>query len=103
MASHTSLRRSKPRWNRSKVDGPGAMKKTKIQIGQWASRYAGLLRSRSLRPLASSTRTDHRGRYCPAGFAGAGLVAGAGAAGLGAAGVGAAPAAATFLSYSSMI
>ena len=32
--SHTRRRASKPRSNRSKVSGPGAMKKTKIQIGQ---------------------------------------------------------------------
>src|SRR5580658_6024899 len=94
MASHTSLRRSKPRWNRSKVDGPGAMKKTKIQIGQWANRYAGLLRSRSLRPLASSTRklcSQSRKGYCPAGLAGGlGVDVVAGAFGAGAE-VGAAP------------
>ena len=36
--SHSAIRRSKPRSNRSNVSGPGAMKNTKIQIGQCASR-----------------------------------------------------------------
>ena len=53
-ASHNSLRRSKPCSNRSKVQGPGEIKNTKIQIGQCATRYSGLLRSRSFRSLASS-------------------------------------------------
>jgi len=36
--SHTAIRESKPRSKRSRVSGPGAMKKTKIQIGQWLNR-----------------------------------------------------------------
>jgi hypothetical protein len=32
--SHVSILTSKPCSNRSKVSGPGAMKNTKIQIGQ---------------------------------------------------------------------
>jgi hypothetical protein len=32
------MRASNPRSNRSKVSGPGAMKKTNIQIGQWLNR-----------------------------------------------------------------
>ncbi len=32
------MRASKPRSNKSKVSGPGAMKNTKIQIGQWLTR-----------------------------------------------------------------
>ena len=32
--SQSAIRASKPRSNRSKVSGPGAMKNTKIQIGQ---------------------------------------------------------------------
>jgi len=32
--SHVSNRASNPRSNKSNVSGPGAMKKTKIQIGQ---------------------------------------------------------------------
>ena len=34
MPSQVTIRASNPRSNRSKVSGPGAMKKTKIQIGQ---------------------------------------------------------------------
>jgi len=37
-ASHRAIRESKPRSNRSSVNGPGAMKNTKIQIGQWLNR-----------------------------------------------------------------
>ena len=37
-ASHTAMRQSKPCANKSKVSGPGAMKKVQIQIGQWFSR-----------------------------------------------------------------
>ena len=36
--SQSAIRASKPRSNRSNVSGPGAMKKTKIQIGQWLKR-----------------------------------------------------------------
>ncbi len=36
--SHTAMRWSNPLSNRSKVSGPGMMKKTKIQIGQWLNR-----------------------------------------------------------------
>jgi hypothetical protein len=38
MASQMAMRLSNPRSNRSKVSGPGAMKNTKIQIGQWRNR-----------------------------------------------------------------
>ena len=38
IASHASMRGVGPCANRPKVIGPGAMKKTKIQIGQCASR-----------------------------------------------------------------
>jgi hypothetical protein len=34
MANHVAIRASKPRSNKSNVNGPGAMKNTKIQIGQ---------------------------------------------------------------------
>src|SRR5271163_1572960 len=104
-----SLRWSKPRSNRSNVEGPGAMKKTNIQMGQWARRYAGLFRSRSFRPLASSTLTTRpeKAGYCPAGLAAGGFgaaVAGpAGALGAGAEVAGAALDDTAFLSYSSMI
>ena len=37
-ASQSAMRQSKPRSKRSNVNGPGAMKKTKIQMGQCASR-----------------------------------------------------------------
>jgi hypothetical protein len=33
-----AMRESKPRSNKSNVSGPGAMKNTKIQMGQWANR-----------------------------------------------------------------
>ena len=36
--SHVSNRASKPLSNRSNVSGPGAMKNTNIQIGQWLNR-----------------------------------------------------------------
>jgi len=36
--SHSAIRVSNPRSKRSKVSGPGAMKKTNIQIGQWLNR-----------------------------------------------------------------
>ena len=36
--SHAAMRQSKPCSNKSKVKGPGAMKKTQIQMGQWARR-----------------------------------------------------------------
>jgi len=35
MANQTAMRLSNPLSNRSKTSGPGVMKKTKIQIGQW--------------------------------------------------------------------
>src|SRR5687767_2709269 len=54
--SHVAMRRSNPRSNRSNVNGPGAMKNTQIQIGQCATRYVILLRSRMGRSLASSIR-----------------------------------------------
>jgi len=38
IASHNSVRRSGPWANKSNVTGPGAMKKTQIQIGQCARR-----------------------------------------------------------------
>src|ERR1700677_4777208 len=108
--SQINLRRSNPCSNSSNVDGPGARKKTKIQMGQWARRYAGLLRSRSFRPPASSTRNlltePEKTGYCPAGLAGvaglgADVVAGGFEAGAGVAGAGALDA--VFLSYSSII
>ena len=36
--SHNAIRPSNPRSNRSSVSGPGTMKKTKTQIGQWLNR-----------------------------------------------------------------
>src|ERR1017187_2411692 len=44
--SHAAIRTSNPRSNKSNVRGPGTMKNTKIQIGQCASLYQGLLRVR---------------------------------------------------------
>jgi hypothetical protein len=54
--SHSSMPGLKPFSKSRNVIGPGAMKKTKIQIGQWLKRYEILLRSRMRRSEASSMR-----------------------------------------------
>ena len=54
--SHVAIRQSNPCAKRSKVSGPGVMKNTQIQIGQWLNRYESLLRVRIFRSDANSTR-----------------------------------------------
>src|SRR5436190_21881249 len=54
--SQRSICRLKPCSKSVNVIGPGAMKKTKIQIGQWFSRYETLFRARMTRSDARSMR-----------------------------------------------
>src|SRR5271168_2101270 len=59
-ASQSRLPRPTPCANSVKVNGPGARKNTQIQIGQCASRYSRVLRSRVVRSRAYSTLPPYR-------------------------------------------